>query len=192
MRLYTRGGDEGETGLFGGVRVPKGHPRLEAYGSLDELNAWLGWCAVACEGLGAPAAKLTQRLRREQDRLFVAGSLLATPPEAPESARARLPQWPEESVEELERELDAWTITLPELGGFILPGGGEAGARLHLARTVCRRAERAVAALAADPANEVDPRVLAWLNRLSDWLFQAARAANAADGREDVPWRPVP
>ncbi len=182
MRIYTKTGDAGETGLFGGGRVPKTHPRIAAYGEVDELNSVLGWCAVA--GMG-------ETLAREQSLLFTAGSWLATPPGAGD-ARKHLPSWPDDAVTALEREIDAWTAALAPLKSFILPGGCELAARLHVARTVCRRAERAVVGLAADPAQQVDPRLLIYLNRLSDWLFTAARAANAAAGRADVPWRPVP
>lgn len=191
MRIYTRTGDEGETGLFGGSRVSKAHHRIAAYGETDELNAVLGWCAVAAEGGGGIVAGLAAALRREQARLFTAGAWLATLPEAA-AARQRLPAWPADADRILEAEMDAWTAALPPLKSFILPGGAELAARLHLARTVCRRSERAVCELAADEAHGVDPRLLAWLNRLSDWLFTAARAANAAAGRADAPWTPTP
>lgn len=192
MRIYTRTGDGGETGTFGGGRVPKAHPRIAAYGETDELNSVLGWCAVAAAGASGITAELGDRLAREQARLFVLGSWLATPPDAVAGARRHLPAWPDGAPAELEREMDAWEAALPPLKSFILPGGSELAARLHVARTTCRRAERAVVALAADPAQAVDPRALIYLNRLSDWLFTAARAANAAAGRADVPWRPAP
>lgn len=188
MRIYTRTGDTGETGLFGGGRVPKFHARISAYGEVDELNSVLGWCSAA----SAPLPGLADQLAREQSLLFTAGSWLATPPAAGKGARRRLPAWPERAPVILEEEMDAWDEKLPPLATFILPGGTELAARLHLARTVCRRAERAVVALAADAAEEVDPRLLVYLNRLSDWLFTAARAANAAAGRADVPWHPAP
>jgi cob(I)alamin adenosyltransferase len=191
MRIYTRTGDGGETGLFGGGRVAKAHDRIAAYGETDELNSVLGWCAVAAEGAPGIVAGLKAGIEREQGMLLTAGSWLATPPEATNSRR-HLPAWPAGADAVLEREIDAWDAALPPLKTFILPGGSELAARLHLARTVCRRAERAVCALAADEAHGVDPRILAWLNRLSDWLFTAARAANAAAGRADVPWRPAP
>lgn len=191
MRIYTRTGDEGETGLFGGGRVSKAHDRIAAYGETDELNSVLGWCAAAAEGAPGIVAGLKANLKREQALLFTAGSWLATPPEAAQ-ARKHLPAWPADAAAVLEREIDAWDEALPPLKSFILPGGSELAARLHLARTVCRRAERAVCDLAADDDHGVDPRILAWLNRLSDWLFTAARAANAAAGRADVPWRPAP
>lgn len=182
MRIYTRTGDTGQTGLFGGARVSKANARIAAYGEVDELNSVLGWCAVV--GMG-------EALAREQSLLFTAGSWLATPPGAAD-ARKHLPAWPDGAVTTLEREIDGWDTTLPPLKTFIIPGGTELASRLHVARTVCRRAERAVVALAADAAQEVDPRLLVYLNRLSDWLFTAARAANAAAGRADAPWRPAP
>lgn len=188
MRIYTRTGDDGETGLFGGGRVPKCHARIAAYGDVDELNSAFGWCSAASSAL----AGLDGRLAREQALLFTIGSWLATPPEAGESARRHLPAWPDGAPAVLEREIDAWDAQLTPLTTFILPGGTELAARLHLARTICRRAERAVVALAADPEQQVDPRAIVYLNRLSDWLFTAARAANAAAGRADVPWRPAP
>lgn len=195
MRIYTRTGDDGETGLFGGGRVPKSHARIAAYGDVDELNSGLGSCAAALPPSGQAEALLrgfADRLAREQALLFTIGSWLATPPEAGESARRHLPAWPDGAPTVLEREIDAWDAQLAPLTTFILPGGTELAARLHLARTICRRAERAVVALAADPAQQVDPRAIVYLNRLSDWLFTAARAANAAAGRADVPWRPAP
>jgi cob(I)alamin adenosyltransferase len=183
MKIYTRTGDDGRTALFGGTRVPKASQRIFAYGEVDELNSFLGWCAVAAdEGFSA-------RLEREQALLFVLGSHLATPADAEEKTRAMLPAWPEDAFRVLEGEIDAAEEGLEPLRNFILPGGSELAARLHLARTVCRRAERMVAALAADDA--VDPQHIAYLNRLSDWLFVMARAANARAGERDVPWRPA-
>ena len=184
MRIYTRHGDSGDTDLFGGERRPKHAQRIAAYGEVDELNAVLGWCA-ACETVDA---SLHDRLHREQSHLFVLGSWLATAPEAGESARRHLPAWPSDAIAVLEGEIDGWAAEAPELKSFILPGGSEAAARLHVARTVCRRAERAVAELAN--AEHVEPVQLAYVNRLSDWLFQAARAANHAAGVDDVPWIP--
>lgn len=193
MRIYTRTGDTGETGLFGGGRVPKFHARIAAYGDVDELNSLLGWAAVPPFSQGDVLLQgFSDRLAREQSLLFIAGSWLATPPDASKTARRHLPVWPEGAPAVLEQEIDAWDAQLEPLKTFIIPGGTELAARLHVARTVCRRAERAVVALAADPAQEVDPRLLVYLNRLSDWLFTAARAANAAGGRADVPWQPAP
>lgn len=184
MRIYTRTGDDGETGLFGGSRVAKDHPRIAAYGEVDELNSVLGWCAAAL------ASNQVARMRELQSLLFTAGSHLATPPDAGTEARSYLPAWPEEATASLEADIDAWDEELEPLKSFILPGGSEAAARLHVARTVCRRAERALASLAACGEGEVDERIPVFLNRLSDWLFVFARQVNAGAGVEDIPWQP--
>ncbi|MCL6522499.1 MAG: cob(I)yrinic acid a,c-diamide adenosyltransferase [Firmicutes bacterium] len=179
-RLYTRTGDGGETGLVDGSRVPKSSPRVEAYGSVDELNAALG--VVLSEETGG---QLAATLRRVQGELFVVGARLATPPGA--GARGlRLPELPAEAVARLEAEIDRLEEGLEPLRHFILPGGGRSGALLHLARTVCRRAERAVVRLAE--SEPVEPEIVRYLNRLSDYLFAAARAANRRDGRHEAAW----
>lgn len=183
MRIYTRGGDGGETGLFGGARVAKSSARIAAYGEIDELNSVLGWCAAAVEGSDR------ERLERVQGHLFTLGSWMATPAEASEATRAHLPELPEDAVATLEAEIDAWDEQLEPLKAFILPGGGEAASRVHVARSVCRRAERAVTALQEAEAGSVEAEHLAYLNRLSDWLFTCARALNRAAGLDDVPWR---
>ncbi|MBI4409954.1 MAG: cob(I)yrinic acid a,c-diamide adenosyltransferase [Gemmatimonadetes bacterium] len=179
--IYTRTGDAGETGLFGGGRVPKAHPRVEAYGEVDELNAALGWVAAVTDD-----AELRSRLARIQADLFAIGAHLATPDAAPGRKRPELPPLPEERVPEFERWIDEATSQLPELRVFILPGGSPAGAALHLARTICRRAERRVVALAR--AEAVQPSVLAYLNRLSDLLFVLARVANRRAGVDEITW----
>ena len=181
MRIYTRTGDAGETGLFGGGRVPKSAPRVAAYGEVDELNAVIGWALVRIDD-----DETARRLRLIQADLFALGAHLATPPDA--RSRAHLPALPEERIAEFEAWIDAAEEELPPLRSFILPGGGETGAALHLARTVCRRAERAVVALAGLEA--VDPVVLTYLNRLSDLLFDLARHANHREGRTETPWQP--
>ncbi|MGH7162746.1 MAG: cob(I)yrinic acid a,c-diamide adenosyltransferase [Planctomycetota bacterium] len=181
MRIYTRGGDGGETGLFGGGRVPKDDPRVEAYGAVDELNALLGVArAAALPGdLEALAARL-------QDELFVVGADLATP--ASSAAReGRVVRLPAGAAGALEGEIDRLEAELAPLTTFILPGGSAAGAALHLARTVCRRAERRVTALAR--SGGVSSPVLPYLNRLSDLLFVMARAANARAGKPEQPWK---
>ncbi|TAH36827.1 MAG: cob(I)yrinic acid a,c-diamide adenosyltransferase [Planctomycetota bacterium] len=183
MKIYTRTGDEGETGLFGGDRVRKDALRICAYGEVDELNAALGWCAAAAPaGLGEP-------LRREMARLFVVGAHLAVAPKAARKALAQIPVWDDTAVGQLEAEIDGLELDLAPLHNFILPGGNELSSRLHLARTICRRAERSLVALAGE--EKVDARFGAYLNRLSDWLFVLARAANHAGGVDDVPWVPV-
>lgn len=175
VKIYTKTGDKGDTGLWGGARVPKSHPQVCAYGDVDELNCELGLALAALCPQDAPVAKTLERVQQE---LLVAGSLLAGHDGQGLSA---------ESVARLEKAIDALTKELPELKQFILPGGCEAGARLHVARGVCRRAERQVVALAASqrlPAN-----VLIYLNRLSDYLFTAARWVNARAGRAETPWK---
>jgi len=183
MRIYTRTGDTGETGLFGGGRTPKSDVRVEAYGEVDELNAVLGTAVtLVTDGW------IRWRLQLVQADLFAIGAHLATPPVAEGRRAPQLPPLPEERPEELERWMDEASAALPELRSFILPGGSAGGAALHLARTVCRRAERRVVALAQDDV--VDPAILVFLNRLSDFLFVAARRENALAGITERPWTP--
>ena len=181
MRIYTRGGDTGETGLFGGERVSKDHPRVEAYGAVDELNAVLGRARAV--GL---TDDLDETATRIQGELFVLGADLATPGET-SAHQVRLGQG---EIDALEQEIDAFETELPPLKTFILPGGGQAGADLHLARTVCRRAERRAISLQA--ISRVSPFVVPYLNRLGDLLFVMARLANARNGRPELPWKPKP
>lgn len=179
-KLYTRGGDRGETSLFGGDRVPKDHPRVDAYGQLDELSAALGLLIVAL-----PADELRDQLQQVQNELFDLGAELATPPES--RLEYKLPPGVEEADwRRLERLLDEYDARVPPLRAFVLPGGHETAARAHLARTVCRRAERSVVALAH--AEAVPELFLVYLNRLSDLLFTLARSANKDAGRGDVTW----
>jgi cob(I)alamin adenosyltransferase len=179
MKIYTRGGDQGETGLVGGQRVSKSSPRVAAYGEVDELNAVLGVAAV--EVREEPCAKLLAEVQRI---LFDLGAELATPPGS-ESSRGTPALGPEPSAA-LESAIDVLTAKLPALRHFILPGGSRAGAALHHARTVCRRAERAVVALSA--AEPVNPQSIVYLNRLSDYLFVLARAMNHAAGAHELEW----
>lgn len=180
-RIYTRTGDTGETGLFGGGRTSKSAPRVSAYGEVDELNAVIGWVLVHVRD-----PEITGRLRLVQEDLFALGAHLATPADA--RSRAHLPPLPQARAAEMEAWIDACEAELQPLRSFILPGGGESGAALHLARTVCRRAERAVVALSVEEA--VDAVILVYLNRLSDFLFDVARVANHREGRPETPWRP--
>lgn len=182
MKIYTRGGDEGETGLFGGGRVPKSHVRVEAYGVVDELNACLG---LAVEATGDDGTR--QRLVTIQRDLFALGASLSTPGAEDGSARAETPPLPRGRVQEMEAWIDDATDRTPPLRNFILPGGSRGGAALHLARTVCRRAERAVVRLHAEEGTEEG--VLSYLNRLSDLLFALARLENDRTGAGDVLWR---
>lgn len=180
-KLYTRGGDRGETSLFGGDRVPKDHPRVDAYGQLDELSAALGLLIVAL-----PADELRDQLQQVQNELFDLGAELATPPES--RLEYKLPPGVEEADwRRLERLLDEYDAQVPPLRAFVLPGGHETAARAHLARTVCRRAERAVVRLAHE--EEVRADVLTYLNRLSDFLFVCARLLNVRAGVPEVEWQ---
>ena len=177
MKIYTRTGDDGSTGLFGGQRVRKCDPRLECYGTVDELNAAMGLAIVASP------AQVGAKLREIQNELFVIGSHLATP-EAGKAAG--LPTLDEAVVARLEMQIDAAETDLPPLRQFILPGGSEAAARLHLARTICRRAERLLVDFSLD--RPVPAILLTYLNRLSDWLFVYSRWVNWKAGVADVPW----
>jgi cob(I)alamin adenosyltransferase len=180
-RIYTRTGDAGGTALFGGGRVPKDHPRVRAYGDVDELNSTIGLARAA-----DPAAAFDPLLEQIQRDLFAIGGHLATPePDKVRAALARATLSPDRVVE-FERAIDAADEELPPLRAFILPGGTRQGAALHLARTVCRRAEREVVALAHD--DEVPSFFLVYLNRLSDLLFMLARLANHRAGEPDVTW----
>ncbi len=180
MKLYTRKGDDGTTGLIGGGRVRKDNPRVAAYGEVDELNAVLGWCNVQLEW----AHK--DHIQHIQSMLFVIGAELATPVQN-QSSRSLVPI-DDAEVERLEGWIDEATGDVGPLRNFILPGGSEAGARLHIARAVSRRAERAVVHLASK--EEVRPVTLHYLNRLSDVLFAWARQVNHAKGQPEVPWEP--
>jgi cob(I)alamin adenosyltransferase len=188
--MYTRGGDKGETGLFGGGRVPKSHPRVAAYGAIDELNCALGAARAALPG-GADFLGLDEGLQRLQAECFVVGALLAAPPEQTGKLGAPFDAGlPAGAPARLEAEIDAWEAHLPRLKTFILPGGGSAGAALHVARAVARRAEREVVEMtASEPAPD---GVIVYLNRLSTWLFIAARWANRTLGKEETPWTGLP
>jgi cob(I)alamin adenosyltransferase len=182
FRIYTKTGDRGTTALFGGKRVPKNHYRVEAYGTVDELNSALG-IAIADAQMPEPLRNVLVELSR---RLFTLGSDLATPLEPPQ--RVQVPRIATSDVEWLERWIDQWEEQLPPLKNFILPTGSTPSALLHHARTVCRRAERAVTTLAEyEPIGDA---VLPFLNRCSDFLFVAARLANATLGVSDVEWHP--
>ncbi len=183
-KIYTRTGDDGTTGLARGARRLKSDLRVAAYGTVDETNAQIGMARLHTSDL----ADLDQALARIQNDLFDLGADLATPGEdddaAPEALRVSAAQ-----VERLEREIDALNADLQPLTSFVLPGGTPAAAALHVGRTVCRRAERLVVALADDPAERVNPAALAYLNRLSDFLFVAARHVNDC-GARDILWTP--
>ncbi|MCS7313157.1 MAG: cob(I)yrinic acid a,c-diamide adenosyltransferase [Acidobacteria bacterium] len=181
MKIYTRKGDAGATQLMGPTRVPKDHVRVEAYGSVDELNAWLGY--VVALGIGLP---WDERLRQIQHDLFVLGSYLAMDPAVAATHAHQLPPPPEDRVAEMEAWIDACEERTGPMQYFILPGGHPVSAALHVARTVARRVERRVVALHRQ--EPVPEWVLRYLNRLSDLLFMLARWVNAAHGVADVPW----
>lgn len=182
MKIYTRRGDQGRTGLFGGGRVPKHDARVEAYGTIDELNAVLGRVLLSVEDEGS-----RNRLALVQHDLFSIGAVLATPGEGLEERHPHVPEIPASRVEEMERWIDEATDRVEPLKQFVLPGGARGAAELHVARTICRRAERRVVALAE--TEEVDGAILRYLNRLSDLLFAFARLENRKAGTDDVIWQ---
>jgi cob(I)alamin adenosyltransferase len=179
VKIYTKTGDDGTTGVLGSGRLHKDDPRIEAYGTIDELNAVLGVARSAPVDPDTDAA-----LAQIQDELFAVGSALADPDPAGPFHNAITPG----HVERLERRIDATEAELPRLTRFILPGGSPAAAHLHLARTVCRRAERLVVHLAGLPGEHVPGPLVVYLNRLSDALFVLARLANQRAGVADTPW----
>lgn len=176
MKIYTKTGDEGETGLFGGGRVPKDDPRVQAYGDVDETNAAIGFAAAL-----EPSQFEGDALQAIQRDLFTVGAELATP--NPAKRRGAISA---DRVGALEQLIDRYEASLPPLKNFILPGGDPKAAAFHLARTTCRRAERAVVTLSRD--QQVNPLIIHYLNRLSDLLFMLARACNKQAGRPDIEW----
>lgn len=186
MKIYTRTGDDGTTGLFGGARVSKGSLRVEAYGTLDEANAVLGRARCALEG--AQIAAIDPVLARCQVDLFTLGAEIATLPGHEEKLMRHMKLLPEGASARLEHAIDVAEEGLPALTSFVLPGGTRAAAELHVARCVSRRAERLLVALAAE--EPVRREVIVYVNRLSDLLFTLARRANFCLGVDDVPWTP--
>lgn len=179
FRIYTKTGDKGETALFGGKRVPKDHLRVDAYGTVDELNSFLGWLRDS-----VPGHSQAGLLEAIQSRLFTAGAHLASDPE-------KHPPTPDLTVADitaLEQAIDAMEEELPELRNFILPGGHPSVSVCHVCRTVCRRAERLVVAL--NHHEPVDPMVLQYFNRLSDFFFVLARHIGHQLGIEEISWKP--
>jgi cob(I)alamin adenosyltransferase len=181
MKLYTKTGDDGTTGLFGGGRVRKDDARVEAYGTIDELNAVIGVARSA--GL---TEEVDAALTDVQEDLFVIGAELATV--AGKEDKLPMPLISAARAELLERAIDRIEEALPALTSFVIPGGAPPGALLHQARTVCRRAERRV--LAAAEESSIRPEIVVYLNRLSDLLFVAARRSNLARGTPELPWAP--
>lgn len=181
MKIYTRTGDAGDTGLFGGGRVSKAHERIHAYGTVDEANSFVGAARSFLADV-EDVALLDEMLELVQRSLFTLGADLATPSES----RANVDRISKEHVGSLEKAIDRLELDLEPLKHFILPGGSKAGAMLHIARTVCRRAERMVAAM--QEADDHNRTTLVYLNRLSDFFFVAARWANSRARIEEATW----
>lgn len=189
MKIYTGGGDRGKTSLFSGERVPKNADRVEAYGDVDELNAFLG--ALAESLRDSAAADAADAVRAFQGDLLTVGGLLATTPDSP--ALENLPDLDAERVRAVEAAVDRMESELPPLKSFLLPGGSPPAVWAHLARTVCRRAERRVIRLCEGYGGRIPIHLetsVVFLNRLSDYLFVLARYANRRAGVPDVPWKP--
>lgn len=180
MKIYTRTGDKGMTGLFGGARVPKHHIRIESYGTVDELNSYIG--LIRHRDIGEHHGEI---LGEVQDRLFTIGSILASDPS---KSNLSVPDLHQADIDMLEKEMDDMNALLPEMRFFVLPGGSDTLAFCHIARCVCRRAERLVVHL--NEAEPVNPLVLTYLNRLSDYLFVLSRSVSASSGASEVPWKP--
>jgi cob(I)alamin adenosyltransferase len=183
LRIYTRTGDAGDTGLFGGGRVPKSHPRVEAYGDVDELNATIGF-ARSIEQM----PRIDEVLVPIQRDLFAIGALLATPDREKMKQHLEKARVDEDRISQLEQAIDDGDAGLEPLRSFIVPGGTPKAAALHVARTVCRRAERRVVALSEAGVDEIPGVVVIYLNRLSDLLFTLARVANRRAGAGEVTW----
>ncbi|HTM52012.1 MAG TPA: cob(I)yrinic acid a,c-diamide adenosyltransferase [Bryobacteraceae bacterium] len=187
-RIYTKGGDAGETSLAGGQRLPKDARRIEAYGTVDELNAWVGAACLTCEQLSVERSgltRLTAILRRVQHELFNLGSILAT---LPGDVHPRQAQVTEVEIRTLESEIDEMNAGLPGLRSFVLPGGCRANVELHVCRTVCRRAERVCVSLARE--GEAPPEAVRYLNRLSDAFFVWSRWVSQQLGVPETLWEP--
>lgn len=180
MKIYTKTGDKGTTALFGGKRVSKADLRIETYGTVDELNSYVG--LVRDQSVNQNRKNILVEI---QDRLFTIGSILAT---EPGNTKVKIPSILQEDVAVLEKEIDAMDASLPPMKSFVLPGGHESISFCHVARTVCRRAERLVIAL--DAQEKIDALVIQYLNRLSDYLFVLSRKMSAELNAEEIPWKP--
>ena len=185
MKIYTQRGDGGTTGLFGGERVSKHDARVAAYGEVDELNTHLGLTLATAPSNGLDV----ERLRQIQADLFVIGARLAAASPEKAAAKGRIPELDPQRVSEIEAWIDELEESLPPLESFLIPGGTPTGARLHVTRTVCRRAERAIVRVAGEQP-DLTEAVLPYMNRLSDLLFLLSRSANHAAGVADPEWRP--
>src|SRR6186997_1256442 len=182
MKIYTKTGDKGKTSLIGGTKVYKSDQRIESYGTVDELNSFVGLCLDHLK-----SHNISNVLAEIQDRLFTIGSALACDPE--KETKLKIPDLHESDVELLEKEIDKMNETLPVMKSFILPGGNVIVSTLHIARTVCRRAERCCVRMQKKEI-EVEPLIIKYLNRLSDYLFVLARHASHQLGAEEIPWKP--
>lgn len=178
-RIYTKTGDDGTTGLFGGSRLPKNHVRIEAYGTVDELNSFIGWLVTFVRD-----DETLHLLQLIQSRLFTVGSNLASDPDK----EMITPDLTDDDISMVEKSIDQMQAELPELKHFILPGGSQAISAAHLARTVCRRAERRCVALAYE--SKVDSIIILFLNRLSDYFFVLARWIGYREGVDEIKWAP--
>ena len=182
IKIYTRTGDKGNTSLIGGTKVPKSHLRIEAYGTIDELNSYIGLCR---DLIGEETTQNT--LLEVQDRLFTIGSSLACDPK--KEPRLRLPDLTDDDVLLIEEEIDRMNAVLPEMTSFILPGGNTTVSHIHIARCVCRRAERCCVRLELESL-EVEPLIIKYLNRLSDYLFVLGRYVSQMLDAEEIKWKP--
>ncbi len=180
MKIYTKTGDKGTTALFGGKRVSKADLRIETYGTIDELNSYVG--LVRDQAVNQNRKSILVEI---QDRLFTIGSILAT---EPGNTKVKVPSLLQEDVTVLEKEIDGMDASLPPMKSFVLPGGHQSVSFCHVARTVCRRAERLVIAL--DAQEKIDTLVIQYLNRLSDYLFMLSRKMSAELSAEEMPWKP--
>ena len=182
MKIYTKKGDTGTTQLIGGTRVSKDHIRIEAYGTIDELNSFVGLLRDQ-----EIHEHHQNTLLEIQDRLFTIGSSLASDPE---KSKMKLPELKEDDILFLEKEMDKMEEKLPEMKSFILPGGNPAVSFCHITRTVCRRAERLSVHLSETAINAIDPLVIKYLNRLSDYFFVLARMLSVEHHAKEIPWTP--
>ena len=182
LKIYTKTGDAGNTSLIGGTKVPKSHLRIESYGTVDELNSFIG---LVHDHFNDEHSRSV--LKEVQDRLFTIGSALACDPD--KETKMKIPDLKEEDIVLLENEMDKMNESLPAMKSFILPGGHVTVSHLHMARCICRRAERCCVRLKVEK-NEVDPIIPKYLNRLSDYLFVLARYAGQALHVAEIPWKP--
>ena len=182
LKIYTKAGDKGTTSLIGGTKVPKSHMRIESYGTIDELNSYIGLCGDLLTD-----EHNKQLLREIQDRLFTIGSSLACDPI--KEPKMRLPDLKDEDIQLLEQEIDRMDSAMPAMKSFILPGGHTTVAHLHVARCICRRAERCCVKLELESL-EVDQIILKYLNRLSDYLFVLSRFTGQQLAVPEIPWKP--